>query len=71
MPEVKPEIKAAPIIEEKKEAPKTDINWTAALTQLSDMGFRDVKQNIALLKKHRGDIEKAISELVQSKSVTL
>jgi len=67
--EVKP-----PVIQEvkpmdKKDAPKAEnINWTAALTQLSEMGFREVKTNIVLLKKHRGDIEKVISELVANKA---
>jgi len=68
--EIKPIQAVKPINEEKKDTPKAEtINWTSALTQLSDMGFRDVKQNIALLKKHRGDIEKAISELVTNSKV--
>jgi hypothetical protein len=65
--EIKPVESVVKIVDDKKEAPKGDINWTTALTKLSEMGFKDVKQNIAILRKHRGDIEKAILELIRSR----
>jgi len=35
-----------------------------ALTQLINMGFPDVSLNAQLLKKHHGDVEQAIAELI-------
>jgi len=35
-----------------------------ALTQLINMGFPDVELNSQLLKKHKGDVEQVIAELI-------
>jgi len=36
----------------------------AALTQMAAMGFFDQEKNIALLKKHKGDVQRAVAELL-------
>ena len=47
----------------------TPISWPSLLQQLQSMGFDDVASNVAALKKHRGDLNKAVSELVNNMNV--
>jgi hypothetical protein len=35
-----------------------------ALTSMAAMGFFDQQKNEALLKKHKGDVERAVAELM-------
>jgi len=62
------EFKEEKVEEEKKEENKEDkseISWSSLLKKLQDMGFADTKQNIQLLKKHRGNIDSVVAEIVQ------
>jgi len=52
---------------EKKDAspvPEPQATASPALTQLINMGFPDVSLNTELLKKHKGDVEQVIAELI-------
>jgi len=48
---------------EPKPVEGAKFSWPELLMKLSEMGFKDVKKNINLLKKHRGDLEKVVAEL--------
>jgi len=41
------------------------MNWQSNLKQLQEMGFTNVKQNIQLLTKYKGNIDHVVAELVQ------
>jgi len=56
---------------EKKDAPvppvptqPPSVPESPALTELINMGFSDVNLNAQLLKKHKGDIEQVVAELI-------
>jgi len=54
-------------VEEKKveETIVNPINWQSSLKQLQEMGFTNVKQNVQLLTKYKGNIDLVVPELVQ------
>jgi len=54
-------------VEEKKvvETITNPMNWQSNLKQLQEMGFTNVKQNIQLLTKYKGNIDHVVAELVQ------
>jgi len=49
-------VPSAPVESQSPESP--------ALTQLINMGFPDVELNAQLLKKHKGDVEQVVAELI-------
>jgi len=49
----------------KKDAsPSESVPESPALTQLINMGFPDINLNAQLLKKHNGDVEQVVAELI-------
>jgi len=66
---VGPRTRAKIVPAEKKDVPAPESSQapapvSPALTQLINMGFPDVSLNTELLKKHKGDVEQVIAELL-------
>jgi len=67
---VGPRTRAKIIPAEKKEVvspsaiPESSVPESPALTQLINMGFSDINLNAQLLKKHNGDVEQVVAELI-------
>jgi len=58
------QVKPVEKVEEKKIEPKKEEKFNFHYSILESMGFKDVQVTTDLLKKHNGNLQKAINELL-------